>query len=47
MYLFDNAFRYLKMGYASAMAWVQLLIILALTGLVFLVSKRMVYYRGA
>ncbi len=47
MYLFDNAFRYLKMGYASAMAWVQLLIILGLTGLVFLVSRRAVHYRGA
>ncbi len=47
MYLFDNAFRYLKMGYASAMAWVQLLIILALTALVFLASRRAVYYRGA
>jgi multiple sugar transport system permease protein len=46
MYLFDNAFRFLKMGYASAMAWIQLLIILALTGLVFLVSRRTVYYRG-
>jgi multiple sugar transport system permease protein len=46
MYLFDNAFRFLKMGYASAMAWVQLLIILALTGLVFLVSRRAVHYRG-
>jgi multiple sugar transport system permease protein len=47
MYLFDNAFHYLKMGYASAMAWIQLLIILALTGLVFLVSRRAVYYRGS
>lgn len=46
MYLFDNAFRYLKMGYASAMAWIQLLIILVLTGLVFLASRRMVHYRG-
>jgi multiple sugar transport system permease protein len=46
MYLFDNAFKYLKMGYASAMAWIQLLIILALTGLVFWVSRRAVYYRG-
>ena len=46
MYLFDNAFNYLKMGYASAMAWIQLLIILALTGLVFLVSRRMVHYRA-
>jgi multiple sugar transport system permease protein len=46
MYLFDNAFRFLKMGYASAMAWIQLLIILVLTGLVFLLSRRAVYYRG-
>lgn len=45
-YLYDNAFRYLKMGYASAMAWIQLLIILALTGLVFWASKRTVHYRG-
>lgn len=45
MYLYDNAFRYLRMGYASAMAWIQLLIILALTGLVFLVSRRAVHYR--
>ncbi len=46
MYLFDNAFNYLKMGYASALAWVQFLIILALTGLVFLLSRRTVHYRG-
>lgn len=46
-YLYDNAFRYLKMGYASAMAWIQLLMILALTGLVFWLSRRMVHYRGA
>ena len=32
MYLYDNAFVYLRMGYASAMAWIQLLIVLALTG---------------
>jgi len=43
-YLFDNAFRYLKMGYASSMAWIQLLLILALTGLVFWASRRMVHY---
>jgi multiple sugar transport system permease protein len=47
MYLYDNAYRFLKMGYASAMAWIQLVIILALTGLVFWVSRRMVHYRGA
>ncbi|MFH1747191.1 MAG: sugar ABC transporter permease [Planctomycetota bacterium] len=47
MYLFDNAFKYLKMGYASAMAWVQLLIILALTALVFWVGRKTVHYYGA
>ncbi|RMF82561.1 MAG: sugar ABC transporter permease [Planctomycetota bacterium] len=46
MYLFDNAFNFLKMGYASALAWIQLLIILALTGLVFWTSRRMVHYQG-
>jgi multiple sugar transport system permease protein len=46
MYLYDNAFTYLKMGYASAMAWVQLLIILALTALAFWTGKRWVYYQG-
>ncbi len=47
MYLYDNAFSYLKMGYASAMAWVQLLIVLALTALAAWSSKRWVHYRGA
>lgn len=47
MYLYDNAFAYLKMGYASAMAWIQLLIILCLTGIAFWSSKRWVHYQGA
>lgn len=46
-YLYDNAFKFLKMGYASAMGWIQLAIILALTGLVFWLSRRIVHYRGA
>ncbi|MFG0259495.1 MAG: carbohydrate ABC transporter permease [Phycisphaerales bacterium JB041] len=46
-YLYDNAFSYTRMGYASAMAWVQFVVILALTGLTMLLSKRFVYYRGA
>jgi multiple sugar transport system permease protein len=46
-YLYDNAFIYQQTGYANALAWVQLLIILALTGLMFLASKRIVFYRGA
>lgn len=46
MYLYDNAFRFLRMGYASSLAWVQLLIILALTALAFWTSKRWVHYQG-
>ena len=45
-YLYDNAFVFGQMGYASAMAWVQMLIILALTGLLFLASRRLVFYRA-
>jgi multiple sugar transport system permease protein len=46
MYLYDNAFKYLNMGYASAMAWVQLLLVLALTALAAWSSKRWVHYQG-
>jgi multiple sugar transport system permease protein len=46
MYLYDNAFLFLRMGYASAMAWIQLLMILALTALAFWSSKRWVHYQG-
>ena len=45
-YLYDNAFSYLHMGYASAMAWIQLLIVLALTAVAFLTSKKWVHYQG-
>jgi multiple sugar transport system permease protein len=47
MYLYDNAFVYRQMGYASAMAWVQLLVVLGLTGAMFWVSRRFVHYRAA
>jgi multiple sugar transport system permease protein len=46
-YLYDNAFSYGQMGYACAMAWVQMLIILALTGLMFFASRKLVHYRAA
>lgn len=47
MYLFDNAFRYHKMGYASAMGWIMFLIILSLTMLSIKLSERKVYYEGS
>jgi multiple sugar transport system permease protein len=46
LYLYRNAFQYFKMGYASAMAWVLLLIILTLTLLVFRSQGRWVYYEA-
>lgn len=46
LYLYNNAFRYQRMGYASAMAWVLFLIVLVLTLLVFRSSSAWVYYEG-
>jgi multiple sugar transport system permease protein len=46
MYLRDTAFLYLRMGYASAVAWLMLLVVLLLTGFAFWTSKRWVHYQG-
>jgi multiple sugar transport system permease protein len=46
MYLYTNGFGYLKMGYASAMAWILFLLVVALTSLIFLSQKRWVHYQG-
>jgi multiple sugar transport system permease protein len=46
LYLFNNAFRYGRMGYASALAWVLFLIVMILTLLVFRSSSTWVYYEG-
>lgn len=46
MHLYNNAFQYLKMGYACAMAWILFLIILALTAVAVRVSRAHVYYVG-
>ncbi|MBC8074711.1 MAG: sugar ABC transporter permease [Chloroflexales bacterium] len=44
LYLYRNAFRYLNMGFASAVAWVLFVIVLVLTLLVFRSSPLWVYY---
>lgn len=46
VYLYQNAFLFLKMGYASAMAWILFIIILILTLLLLKVSDRFTYYAG-
>jgi multiple sugar transport system permease protein len=45
-YLFTNGFSYFKMGYASALAWVMFLIILAITGIQLWLAPRWVHYEG-
>jgi multiple sugar transport system permease protein len=44
LYLYQEAFAYFRMGYASALAWVLLLVIGLFTGISFLTSKYWVYY---
>jgi multiple sugar transport system permease protein len=44
--LFNHAFRYLKMGYASAMAWVLFAIVLVLTLIQIRLAKTWVHYES-
>jgi multiple sugar transport system permease protein len=46
LYLYRNAFSYLQMGYASALAWVLFIIILSFTLIVFKSSPMWVFYEG-
>ena len=46
MYLYDNAFQYQRMGYASAMGWVMFVIILGLTLVSLRLSERHVHYES-
>lgn len=46
LYLYQNAFRFFEMGYASAMAWVLFILVLIVTLLVFRSSPYWVYYEG-
>lgn len=47
LFLWQNAFKFFKMGYASAMAWVLLIIIVVTTLVTFRALSRRVYYGGA
>ena len=44
LYLFNQAFKYFRMGYASALAWILLLLILGLTAIQFWLSRKWVNY---
>ncbi|MGC9064118.1 MAG: carbohydrate ABC transporter permease, partial [bacterium] len=46
LYLYQRAFQELRMGYASALAWILFLMILACTIVIFKTSAGWVYYEG-
>ncbi|WP_462405411.1 carbohydrate ABC transporter permease [Gracilibacillus sp. Marseille-QA3620] len=46
LYIFQRAFNYFQMGYASAMAWVMLLIVGIMTLILFKTSKYWVHYES-
>ncbi len=46
LYLYRNGFQYFQMGYAAAMAWVMLVLLLAFTWVQFRLMQRWVYYEG-
>ena len=45
--LYENAFFFLRMGYACAMAWILFLVVLGLTALAHRIGRSRVYYTGA
>ena len=46
LHLYNKSFNDFQMGYASAMAWILLVITLVVTWFQFRLSRRMVYYEG-
>ena len=46
LYLYSKAFELYDMGYASALAWLLLVVVLLLTALVMKTSSRFVHYEG-
>ncbi len=46
VFLFNEAFKFFRMGYASALAWVLLIIIAFFTAIAFLTSKYWVHYEN-
>jgi multiple sugar transport system permease protein len=47
IYIFRQAFEFFDMGFASAMAWLLFVIIMIVTAVQFVLSRRFVFYMGA
>jgi multiple sugar transport system permease protein len=46
LYLFNLGFESYEMGYASAMAWILLVVVLAMTAILMRGSRGLVHYEG-
>jgi len=46
LYVYQNAFQFFDLGYASALSWVVFLLILVITAIQFLGARRWVHYEG-
>ena len=46
LYLYQNAFQFLKMGYAAAMAWILFIVIVTITLALFWINRKVVFYGG-
>lgn len=46
LFLYEKAFKHFQMGYASALAWILLVIVAALTAINFFVSRYWVFYEN-
>jgi multiple sugar transport system permease protein len=47
VYIFRQAFEFFNMGFAAAMSWILFVIIMIVTAVQFVISRRLVYYEGA
>lgn len=47
LYIYQNAFQYMKMGYATALAWVLFVILLVFTIFQFRIMRNWIHYQGA
>ncbi len=46
LYLYNQGFEFYEMGYASAMAWILLLVVMAITAIILRTSSRVIYYEA-
>ena len=46
LYLYNQGFEYYEMGYASAMAWILLAVVLVVTVVILRSSARHIYYEA-